>query len=100
MNKVHFSKKTLEDLSGIWNYTVDAWSVTQADKYYASLVEACQAIPQRNRHLDREYVEIVAGLYGFKFGKHIIFYRELEDGGFEVVRILHERMDLKRRIRE
>ncbi len=100
MNKVHFSKKTLEDLSGIWNYTIDAWSVTQADKYYANLVDACRAIPQRNRHFDREYVEIVAGLYGFKFGKHIIFYRELEDGGFEVVRILHERMDLKRRIRE
>ncbi|MFO7673877.1 MAG: type II toxin-antitoxin system RelE/ParE family toxin [Lutibacter sp.] len=35
-----------------------------------------------------------------KTNRHIIFYRILNENDVEITRILHERMDLKRRISE
>ena len=29
------------DLTEIWNYTVDTWSESQADKYYDELLNFC-----------------------------------------------------------
>lgn len=45
----------------------------------------------------REYKELGEKVYGFKANKHIVFYRIPDDGAIEVVRILHERMDLSNR---
>ena len=45
----------------------------------------------------REYKELGEKVYGFKVNKHIVFYRIPDDGAIEVVRILHERMDLSNR---
>ncbi len=45
----------------------------------------------------REYKELGEKAYGFKVNKYIIFYRIPADGAIEVVRILHERMDLSNR---
>ena len=45
----------------------------------------------------REYKEFGEKVYGFKVNKHIIFYRIVGDNGIEIVRILHERMDLSNR---
>ena len=41
MANYFFSKKAVEDLSEIWNYTYDAWSESQADKYYNLLIGFC-----------------------------------------------------------
>jgi len=42
----------------------------------------------------------VEALLGFKAGRHIIFYREIGENEIEIIRILHEQMDLKNRIEE
>ena len=39
-----FTKKAVEDLTNIWNYTFDNWSEKQADIYYNALIENCQII--------------------------------------------------------
>ena len=39
-----FSHKTVEDLTAIWNCTVETWSEAQADKYYTLLVDTCRQI--------------------------------------------------------
>ena len=70
-----FSNKAVEDLTHIWNYTVETWSEAQADKYYAMLVATCRQIADSSRPLGREYTEIMAELYGYRTGKHIVFYR-------------------------
>lgn len=95
-----FSNKAVEDLTDIWNYTVETWSETQADKYYTLLVDTCRQIADSPRPLGREYMEVMAGLYGYRTGKHIVFYRAISEETIEIVRILHERMDLENRIRE
>lgn len=56
MAKLLFSNKAVEDLTNIWNYTVETWSEVQADKYYTLLVGGCQQIAGSPRPLGREYV--------------------------------------------
>lgn len=78
------------DLSEIWGYTFQKWSIKQADKYYDSLIEVFKKIAC-DPNLGKNYV-------GVKFKKHIIFYRKLSSHRIEVVRILHERMNFKREL--
>ncbi|MDE5578561.1 MAG: type II toxin-antitoxin system RelE/ParE family toxin [Alistipes sp.] len=95
-----FSNKAVEDLGNIWNYTAETWLEAQADKYYMQLVDACRQIADSTLPLGREYKEIMPGLFGFLAGKHVVFYRAVSGSGVEIVRILHERMDLKNRVGE
>ena len=46
----------------------------------------------------KAYDGIRKGLFGFKSGKHIIFYQQNAGNEIEVIRILHERMDIKNRM--
>ncbi len=40
----------------------------------------------------------MAKLYGYRTDKHIVFYRSVSEYVVKVVRIQHERMELKNRI--
>ena len=48
----------------------------------------------------RDSEQIAEGLYGFRVGRHILFYRIESDRIILIVRILHERMDLGNRFAE
>jgi toxin ParE1/3/4 len=99
MAKYELTKKATKDLRKIWNYTFDTWSENQADLYYRMLLESCQRIAD-GKVKGKSYVGINPGVLGIKSGKHIIFYRQMTKDRVEIARILHERMDLGRRIRE
>ena len=99
MAKVLFRRKAIDDLNDIWNYTFKMWSENQADKYYAEIKWACKDIGA-NPKLGKEYPEINENLLGLKSGRHILFYQLISEDKVEVVRILHERMDLKSRLTE
>ena len=94
MAKYHLTKKAVQDLDSIWAYTLKTWSEKKADEYYSSLVETFAAIAKSPCHLDKEYVEIHTGLYRRSCHKHLVFYRLVENDDIEIVRILHERMDI------
>ena len=93
------SNKAVEDLSSIWNYTFDAWSEKQADKYYNLLLDSCQELAGA-KISGKHYPEIDKEIFGFRIGQHIIFFRFIKKDNIEIVRILHTRMDLKNRIAE
>ena len=93
------TNKAVEDLSKIWNYTFEVWSERQADTYYESLISNCIEIAD-NPNLGKNYEGIAQSLLGMKANRHIIFYRTLNGNYVEITRILHERMDLKKRITE
>ncbi len=99
MAKYSFTRKAIEDLSGIWNYTYDNWSEHQADIYYQLLIDDCKEIAN-HPSLGKNYSNIVENLFGFKSGRHIIFFRKINTQDVEITRILHEQMDLKNRILE
>lgn len=99
MAEFKLTNKAVEDLSIIWDYTFEVWSENQADKYYEMLISTCQEIAD-NPVLGKNYEGITQSLLGIKTNRHIIFYRILNENYVEITRILHERMDLKRRISE
>lgn len=93
------TNKAVEDLSQIWNYTVEVWSEAQADKYYQLFLHSFQELAKR-KIKGKKYTEIPNDIFGFKAGQHIIFYKIVEDKTMLIVRILHSGMDLGRRIRD
>lgn len=99
MAKYKFTNKAVYDLTQIWNYSFNKWSEHQADRYYLMLTEYCNEVAF-NPDLGKNYSGITENLLGFKAGRHIIFYRRIEDNEIEITRILHEQMDLKNRIKE
>jgi toxin ParE1/3/4 len=100
MANYRFSKKAVDDLSEIWNYSYYKWSENQADMYYKMLIENCKEIACNPDALGKNYNEIAENLKGLKAGRHIIFYRKLEENMVEITRILHEQMDLKSKMNE
>jgi toxin ParE1/3/4 len=99
MPNYKLTNKAVADLSKIWEYTFEAWSEKQADKYYDGLISNCEEIAE-NPDLGKNYKGISKQLLGIKSNRHIIFYRTLNKDYVEITRILHERMDLKKRITE
>jgi toxin ParE1/3/4 len=99
MAKVILRQEAIDDLNDIWDYTFEQWSENQADKYYATLKFACKEIGE-NPELGKDYTGIKRNLLGLKSGRHIIFYHLISEDEIEVIRILHERMDLKNRLTE
>lgn len=99
MARYKLTNKAVEDLSKIWEYTFETWSEQQADKYYDVLISNFQEIAE-NPDFGKNYDGISKQLFGFKVNKHIIFYRTLNENHVEITRILHERMDLKKRTTE
>ena len=99
MAKFSLTKKAVDDLGKIWDYTYEQWSEQQADDYYEMLLSNCEKIAN-NLNLGKKYTEITPKLLGIRINRHIIFYREIEQNNIEITRILHGRMDLKNRILE
>lgn len=99
MAKVIFRQEAINDLNSIWDYTFERWSEKQADKYYATIKMACNGIGE-NPDFGKDYDEISGNLLGLKSKKHIIFYKKISDGKIEIIRILHEIVELKNRINQ
>lgn len=95
--KIHrylLTEKSVKDLTEIWNYTVDTWSETQADKYFNELLEFCQILAEEPEK-GRSYEQLIPKLKGAKINRHIIFYRTIIENTIEIERVLHEQMELK-----
>ena len=94
MAKYHFTRRALNDLLEIWDYTVEEWSENQAEKYYNLIIASCMDLAN-NPKLGKSYEIIALNVLGYRCGEHIIFYREISINEIEIVRILHSMMDLK-----
>ena len=93
------SEKALEDLNNIWIYTAENWSVEQANRYYNLIVDEIEYVSE-NFEETKEFGNIRKNYKFSKVKSHLVFYKKTENTEMEVVRILHERMDLKSRINE
>ncbi len=92
------SKKAVADLEEIWLYTVEKWSADQADRYYNLIFDEINYI-SRNRNSGKSMEHVRKGYRASKVKSHFIFYRIVNDT-IEVIRILHERMDIGNRIND
>jgi toxin ParE1/3/4 len=99
MPEFKLTNKAVEDLTKIWEYTFEVWSEKQADGYYNTIISCCQEIAD-NPKLGKTYEGVSESLFGMKTNRHIIFYRTVNENYIEIIRILHDRMDLKKRLDE
>jgi len=90
------SKKAVSDLEEIWLYTVEKWSIDQADRYYNLIFDEIQFIC-KNVHAGKSMEHVRKGYRASKVKSHLIFYR-IQNDIVEVIRILHESMDIENRL--
>jgi len=97
-NKYRISKQGINDLNDIWIYTLNKWSKKQADRYYDLIIQEIEFIA--DNFLTGKSAEQTRKNYRVtKVKSHLIFYRKLENDIVEIVRILHQRMDIKNRLK-
>ena len=90
------SKKALTDLDDIWYYTVEKWSVDQANRYYDLIFEEI-GYSCKKPHSGKSMDDIRKGYRVSKVKSHLIFYKVVNDI-VEIIRILHQRMDIENRL--
>lgn len=97
MSRYLLSPAVQADLDQIWDYTRDRWGVEQAEEYLGELqraIERAAANPRIGRACD----EIRPGYLKLAAGSHTLFYRVTAEGVIDVVRVLHQRMDVDRHL--
>jgi toxin ParE1/3/4 len=83
------------DLEQIWLYSLERWSMKQADLYVSNLIAAMGELA-RGSKAGRE-CNVRDGYFQYAVGSHLIFYR-VTNAALDVVRILHQRMDVERHL--
>ena len=93
------SEKANEDLENIWLYTYENWSQEQADRYYNLILNEIEYIAE---HFEsgKSMEHIRKGYRSTKVKSHLIFYRKSKRNTVEIIRILHQRMDIENRLVE
>lgn len=92
------SKKAVSDLEEIWLYTAEKWSVEQADRYYNLIFDEINYIC-KNINTGKSMEHVRKDYRASKVKSHLIFYKVLHNT-IEVIRILHERMDIENRLND
>jgi toxin ParE1/3/4 len=91
MAEFKLAPRAERDLEEIWHYTVEQWSVEQAENYVHGLIDAMDALaesPLRGRSAE----EVRPGYRRHSVGAHVIFYVP-KNYGVAIIRVLHQRMD-------
>jgi len=99
MRKYRLTGLANRDLNEIWEYTFEKWSIKQADVYYEQLIESFNQI-SRDPDRGKIYDGIEPKLRGLKVGRHIVFYELMDEETVEITRILHQRMDIRNRMKK
>ena len=82
------------DLKDIARFTQKRWGIEQRNKYLKVLDDSFHQLAS-NPATGRSCNEVKTGYYKFPTGSHMIFYRKNGDQKIQIVRILHESMDVE-----
>ena len=93
------TKKAKDDLKAIGRYTQETWGREQRNRYL-SLLDAVFQNLAVHPLIGRDCSVIRPGYRKQGIGKHIVYYRQIENGEIEIVRVLHERMDVEQHFLE
>jgi toxin ParE1/3/4 len=94
------SKEASNDLEKIWLYTIETWSAEQADRYLNLIFDEIEYLCQKANsgsdfsHVRKDYLRS-------RVKSHFIFYKINEkQSELEIIRILHQQMDIENRLNE
>ena len=82
------------DLEDIWLYTLQHWSMEQADSYHRSLVAAFEGLAAGTKQ-GRSFV--LPGFQKYQCGSHVIYFLNHAEH-LDVIRVLHQRQDAERHL--
>jgi toxin ParE1/3/4 len=99
MSAYIISEKALDDINTIWIYTAENWSVEQANRYYNLIIDEIEYIAD-DFDRARDFGKIRESYKYSKVKSHLIFFKKDKTNEIEVVRVLHERMDIENRLAE
>ena len=89
---IHISRRANSDLASIWDYTARECGPDAADEYISLLDASMESLTEFPK-IGADSSHVRNGYRKLRSGSHLIFYIPHNDG-IEVVRILHERMDI------
>jgi len=93
MLSFRLTEKAIMDIKDIGRYTQKKWGREQRNKYLSRLDDGFHLIanePQIGKTCD--YIRL--GYRKYHVGRHLIFYK-LSSDYIEIIRILHDRMDVE-----
>jgi toxin ParE1/3/4 len=90
------SPEAIDDRKDIVAYTITTWGTEQAKKYNQQLKDAMSAI-RKNPGIDKTHPQLPSIYFLYHVGRHYLIYTVTENR-VEIVRILHDRMDLPRHV--
>jgi len=94
------SQEANRDIENIWLYTFENWSTEQADRYFNLLLDEIEYIA-KNPNSGKDYNQIRKGYFRSRIKSHFIFYKiNRKKERVEIIRILHQRMDIESRLDE
>ena len=94
MKRVIILPIAAKELLAIWDYSFENWGVDHADRYVGEVNVMFERIADGSA-LSRPVDDLRPGIRKVAVGRHVVFFRESADA-VEVVRVLHERMDVGR----
>ncbi|OGU17624.1 MAG: hypothetical protein A2076_09070 [Geobacteraceae bacterium GWC2_53_11] len=92
MNYV-IKKAALTDLKEIARYTRKTWGRDQEKVYIKGIFDCFEKIVTRET-FNVDFSHIKDGCFKCKINHHLVFFRWLDDGRPEIIRVLHEEMDI------
>jgi toxin ParE1/3/4 len=89
-----------QDLENIWLYTFENWSIEQADRYLNLIIDEIEYVAQKpDSGID--FSKVRKGYYRSRIKSHFIFYKmDHKNNVVEIIRILHQSMDIENRLCE
>lgn len=98
--KYKISKEALNDLENIWLYTFEIWSIEQSDRYFNLLMDEIAYLAE-NPKSGKDYSHIRKGYFRSRVKSHFIFYKiNWKENKLEIIRILHQQMDIESRLND
>lgn len=97
MKRFRLSKAADADLRHIADYTQQHWGIEQRNAYIKEVFDAFARL-SKTPEIAIKMDHIRNGYRKFPQGSHVIFFREEETHGIEIIRILHKRMDAEEQL--
>ena len=96
MHSIVQSSQAEQDLTDIWVYTAEEWSLAQADTYLEELVSGIDLL--RNYPMMGSSRDDLRKHYrALTVNQHIVFYL-VSDNEVQVIRVLHKSVDTPRHL--
>jgi toxin ParE1/3/4 len=96
MPEILIRPRAHSDLKAIWRYSFQQWGERQADLYLKQLDDGIQSL-REFPDLGEACDHIRTGYRKLQVNRHLVFYRR-SDQRIEVVRVLHQAMDVGRHL--